>query len=104
MRAMTHCSFEMTVEEVFAFHDGRTVFVGEITNGPKYIPECDCELLVAGVRVAEFRIEGEMLPPKKTQKVLRSVSTAAKVDVALLERSKGQCKLKGVWSSTSPMA
>jgi hypothetical protein len=90
------CEFEMAVKDVFAFEDGRTVFAGEITGGPNYITGCDCELLIADAPVARFRIEDEMIPSRKEQKNLRSVSTTERVDVALLQRSKGQCKLRGV--------
>ena len=90
------CEFEMAVKDVFAFEDGRTVFAGEITGGPNYIKGCDCELLISGSPVARFRIEDEMMPLHKAQKNLRSVSTTEKVDVALVQRSKGQCKLRGV--------
>jgi hypothetical protein len=44
------CNFEMAVAEVFAFESGRTVFVGEISHGPKFIPACDCELIVANTQ------------------------------------------------------
>jgi hypothetical protein len=94
-RETTNCDFEMTVADVFAFDDGRTVFAGEVISGPNYIPACDCELLVRSTPVATFRIEGEMLPLNKTQKNLRSVSTKEKVDIALVRYSKGPCKLRG---------
>jgi len=90
------CEFEMMVNDVFAFEDGRTVFAGEVTSGPNYIRSCDCELLIAGAPVARFTIEDEMIPSHKAQKNLRSVSTVEKVDVALVQRSKGHCKLRGV--------
>jgi hypothetical protein len=51
------CNFEMAVGDVVAFEGGRTVFAGEISHGPKFIPACDCELIVAGVPVAKFKIE-----------------------------------------------
>jgi len=90
------CEFEMVVNDVFAFEDGRTVFAGEVTSGPNYIRSCDCELLIAGEPVGRFTIEDEMIPSRKAQKHLRSVSTVERVDVALVQRSKGQCKLRGV--------
>jgi hypothetical protein len=86
----------MTVTDVFVFEDGRTVFAGEVTTGPNYIPPSDCELLVADAPAARFKIEGEMMPLNKTQKNLRSISTVEKVDVALIRRFKGQCKVRGV--------
>jgi hypothetical protein len=89
------CNFEMAVEDVVAFEGGRTVFAGEISHGPKFIPACDCELIVAGVPVAKFKIEGEMMPLRRTQENenLRAVSTAEKVDVALVRRSKGTMQI-----------
>jgi hypothetical protein len=98
------CNFEMVVTDVFAFKEGRVVFAGEISQGPSFIPACNCELLVAGVPVAKFRIEGEMIPMRRAQKNLRAVSTVEKVDFDMVRRSKEQCKLRcveeGVRSST----
>jgi hypothetical protein len=91
------CNFEMIVMDVFAFTDGRSVFVGEISQGPKIIRACNCELLVAGVPVAEFRIEGEMIPLRREKKNNhRVVSTVEKVNLDLVRRSKEQCKLRCV--------
>jgi len=89
------CEFEMVVKDVFAFEDGRTVFAGEVTSGPAYIKSCDCELLIAGQSLAKFRIEEE-IPLRKTNPNLRALSTIGSVDVALVQRSKDQCKLRGV--------
>ncbi len=88
------CEFEMTVTDVFAFEDGRTVFTGEVRKGPNYIPACKCVLLFNGTLVARIRIEGEMLPMNSVPQNLRSVSTADKVDVALVRASQGTCELK----------
>ncbi len=93
----TACShFVMAVMDVFVFEDGRTVFVGRVTSGPNYIPASECELLLAGAPVGRFRIEGEMIPLAKAKKDLRSISTTEKVDVRLIQRSRGQCKLRSV--------
>jgi hypothetical protein len=93
-QAIGGCDFEMAVADVFEFTDGRTVFVGEISQGPNFVRACDCELLVAGVPVAKFRIEGEMIPMHKEQTNLRSISTVEKVDLDLDRCSKEQCKLR----------
>ena len=83
----------MIVRDVFALSDGRTVLVGEVAKGPNYIAECDCELFVDGTFVTKLRIEGEMLPLKRTPNELRSVSTLAPIDVSLLRPGNRQCRL-----------
>jgi hypothetical protein len=88
--------FVMDVVDTFAFKDGRTVIAGLVTTGPPYISACDCELVVAGKPVAEFSIEGEMLPLKRQPNQLRAVSTRKEIDLGLIRRSKGRCKLRSV--------
>lgn len=88
--------FEMNVRDVFVFGDGRTVLVGDIANGPSYIPECDCELFVDDTLVTKLRIEGEIMPLKRTPNDLRSVSTFAPIDVSLVRRDNGQCRLRSI--------
>lgn len=86
--------FEMIVSDVFALEGGRTALVGEIVSGPTYIPGCDCELLVDDALITKLKIEGEMLPLKRTPNNLRSVSTLERIDVPLVRRSSGRCRLR----------
>jgi hypothetical protein len=95
-QASTGCHFEMAVRDVFGFDEGRTVFVGKISQGPEFIRACKCELLVAGVPVARFMIEGEMIPMRKEQKNLRAVSTIEKIDSDLVQGFKKHWKLRCV--------
>lgn len=73
--------FTMRVRDVFDFGDGRTVFTGEAADEPGNISESDCHLVIDGVKVTEFRIEGEMLPLRKKTPHLRAISTTAVLDV-----------------------
>jgi hypothetical protein len=84
---------EITVDDVFRFEGGRTVFVGEVKQGPNYISSCDCELLLGDTCVAKIRLEGEMIPLKKTRMSLRAVSTLDTVDVDRIRGFKGRCRL-----------
>lgn len=79
-------AFAMNVRDVFLVADGRTVFVGEITVGPALIHGGHCELLIGGVPIDNFRIEGEVLPSPRPPN-MRAVSTEARVDVDLVRRS-----------------
>ena len=72
----------MQLSDMFAFRDGRTVFVGRVEKGPDPIPRCRCRLLVDEVIIAEFEIEGEMIPERTSASGQeRSVSTLETVDV-----------------------
>lgn len=73
--------FAMIVQDVFLFLDGRTVFLGEVPVGPAFIGPGQCELLIAGVLFARFRIEGEMIIVRRGRSSLRSVSTTERIDV-----------------------
>jgi len=86
-------NFEMSIADVFALEGARTVFTGEVRGGQKVTSACDCELVIAGVPVARFKIEGEMIPLRK-EGDLRAVSTTEEIDVALVQRAKGQCQLR----------
>ena len=76
--------FSMQVRDVFVFGDGRTVFAGEIADSYGLISESDCGLMVDGAKMADFRIEGEMLPLRKTKPHLRAISTTAALDIDLI--------------------
>ena len=67
--------FEMIVDEVFVFNDGRTVFAGQVLSGPSFIKACKCELYSNEIRVNIFELEGEMMPLRKTRHKVRAVST-----------------------------
>ena len=53
--------FTMEVKDIFSFKNGRTVIVGNVENGPSYLPPGEVEVLADGERIALLRIEGEML-------------------------------------------
>jgi hypothetical protein len=77
----------MRVRDVFTLSDGRTVFAGEIADGPDYVSESDCDLVIDGRKAAGFRIEGEMFPLRKRAVHLRAISTTWKLDLDLVRSS-----------------
>jgi hypothetical protein len=86
----------MKVQDVFPL-TGRTVFVGEVTGGPKIIRACECELVIAGSSPARLRIDGEdLLCPIPPDRVWRAISTSDSVDVALVRKSLGNCEVKAI--------
>lgn len=87
--------FEMLIEEIFNFQDGRTVFIGSIAGDEKFIKECDCEILIDGQFFSKIHIEGEMLPCNSKSK-LRSISTVNKIDVSKLPYKSKSVKLRYV--------
>jgi hypothetical protein len=69
------------VEDIFHFKDGRTVFVGEVENGPKFIKKGRFGVWLDGEWRGSIDIEGEMLNGgSKAGRAgpLRSVSTTDK--------------------------
>lgn len=73
-------TFQMDVVDIFAFTDGRTVFVGRVTDGPALIKKCRCTLSFEGKGIQELEIEGEMLPEVRGHPTgLRSVSSLTKI-------------------------
>lgn len=86
-------TFVMNVHDVFLFEDGRSVFAGDVVHGPAFISSVKCELVVEGVPIGRFDIEGEMIPVPRSSK-MRAVSTMAQVDVDLVRRSLDQCQLR----------
>ncbi len=88
--------FEMHVEDVFHFTDGRTVFIGSITGGAKFIRRCRCELLLDGVVVQILEIEGEMIPSGQSATESRSVSTLEPVALTNENRIGHSCMLRQV--------
>ncbi len=66
--------FEMSIDEVFNFADGRTVFVGAMT-GDDIVTTTECTIEIDEVVVAELQVEGEMLPNQKSDANVRSIST-----------------------------
>jgi hypothetical protein len=88
---MTHCegSFEMTVDDVFSFADGKTVYLGNVLAGPTLITAVDCALIVDGVTVTTVQIDGEMAPLKHGPDERRSVwSSDPAPDVVRPPRSR----------------
>ena len=81
----------MTIRDVFAFTDGRTVFTGEVEDAPNFIGPCDCELAVEGRGPTRLRIEGEMFHAAPGQRGLSTVDT---VDVSLIRPALGKCWLR----------
>lgn len=71
--------FEMLVEDVFNFDDGRTVFVGFISGQSMLIRKCDCDLVADGALLRQVHIEGEMIACRKMSR-LRSLSTTETID------------------------
>lgn len=90
--------FEMLIKEIFNFHDGRTVFVGDIFGNNEFIKECDCEILIDGQFFGKIHIEGEMLPCNSKSE-LRSVSTSSKIDVFKLPYKNKPIMLRCVMDS-----
>lgn len=67
--------FEMLVDEVFIFNNGRTVFAGRVLVGSQFIKKCKCDLYSNEVKVDTFDLEGEMMPLSRTQQKVRAVAT-----------------------------
>jgi hypothetical protein len=88
--------FEMIVEDIFHFADGRTVFTGIITDGPGYIQTGRCELLFDGASIEKFTIEGEMIPSPQRPGGLRSISTKERITVPSARPLLGRLKLKSI--------
>lgn len=91
-------SIEMSVQQIFHFSDGRTVFLGTMEGDRPAIRSCRAELWVANALQDSFYLEGEMinevrriLPPTIR---LRSVSTAAVVTVDPAVVEGGECRLR----------
>jgi hypothetical protein len=75
-------TLSMQLTDMFLFRDGRIVFTGHVEQGPDPIPKCRCRLLVNEAVIAEFEIEGEMIPERTPASgPERSVSTVERVDV-----------------------
>ncbi|MHC4909142.1 MAG: hypothetical protein ACYTF9_05420 [Planctomycetota bacterium] len=89
-------AFEMQIEDIFKFRDGRTVFVGEIVNGPTHIDSCRCELLHDGSPVTTIMAEGEMSGENDHPRGYRAVATSADVDVAYTDLENGRWVLRAV--------
>jgi hypothetical protein len=78
--------FEMHVDDVFRFSDGRTTFTGHVVHGPAFIPSVVCRLLVDG-RVAEtVTLEGEMLPGRRAPDADPPRRVVSTVDAVLVTR------------------
>ncbi|HWL09445.1 MAG TPA: hypothetical protein VNQ76_13640 [Planctomicrobium sp.] len=74
-------SFQMQVVDIFHLSDGRTVFVGEIIEGPSHLGRMQCQLSVDDKEKYRFDIEGEMhFTPKTTSQ--RAISTMADIPVS----------------------
>jgi hypothetical protein len=68
-------STELSLQDVFVFADGRTVFVGILSRPVSGVPT-RAELVVEGGVVAAFEVNVEM-PLHPDKRALFSVSTAA---------------------------
>lgn len=80
--------FRISIEDVFQFDDGSTIFVGRMVGGGNVITPSNAELLVNGVSLGSLRLEGERMPgPRIRDK--RIVFTHDKVDVDRLRREGG---------------
>lgn len=72
----------MILTEVFSFADGRTVLTGRVQGFIDWIPPCRCELRVGSDVLAQFDIEGEMMPKRTPgSRNDRVVSTLERVTV-----------------------
>ena len=89
-------AFEMQIEDIFKFRDGRTVFVGAITHGPTQIESCRCELLHDGSPISTILAEGEMSSDHEHPRGFRAVATSAAVDVAHTDLTEGEWVLRAV--------
>ena len=89
-------AFEMQVQDIFKFRDGRTVFVGAITKGPTHIDSCKCELLHDGCPVSTIMAEGEMVADHDHPRGFRAVATSASVDVVHTDLVDGEWVLRAV--------
>lgn len=86
-------SWEMRIEKVFKFGDGRTVLTGQVHGHVDFISSCDCELWVGGKLHSKIRIEGEMIAVRSKRPDLRSVSTQEPLDIDDGLATREQCKL-----------
>jgi hypothetical protein len=89
----SRCDFAMEIDDAFTMA-GRTIFVGVVRNGPNFIQDCDCELIVDDVAVTRFIVAGEALDLVRA-KNSRALVTASPIDPELLGRAKG-AKLRGI--------
>ena len=72
--------FTMMVRDTFHLGNGRTVFVGPLEKHLKYIPPCDCEIVVNDEVRGTVRIDGEdFLKDKGIPD--RAISTSQRVDL-----------------------
>ena len=69
--------FRMTVQEVFHFQDGTTVFAGEVAEGPENIVAGVYEMSVDGEQIGSVRINGERSRGRVPN--IRSVDTSQKL-------------------------
>lgn len=86
-------SWEMQIEEIFKFTDGRTVFVGKVRGQSGFIPPGECELWIGEKLHSKLRIEGEMIAVRSKRSDLRSVSTHKSLDLEAGLPRRVQCKL-----------
>lgn len=80
----------MSVDEVFRFADGSTVFVGKVHEGPAFIGPCDVELMIDGVPRGLITLTGERTSGRAG---LRAVQTRSPVDLDVARA--GECELIG---------
>ena len=90
----TQTVFEMRIVDMFRFADGRTVFVGSVTDGPPFIRPCRCSLVVDGTQRAVIGLEGEMVPDRRHPEGYRSVSTRDETNLSEAEVKAGNCRLR----------
>jgi len=89
----SRCDFAMEIDDAFLMAE-RTVFLGVVRGGPKFIHDCDCELILDDVVVARFRVAGEALDLVR-EKDSRALVTATKIGPEFLRRARG-AKLRGI--------
>jgi hypothetical protein len=53
--------FEMQVKDTFRLGERMTAFVGAIESEAKFIPGCDCNIIVDGEVRGSIRIDGETI-------------------------------------------
>jgi hypothetical protein len=75
-------AFTFAVEEVFAFSDGVTVFVGRPDPAAKVLAPCDVDVMVDDHLLARARLTAERTQGRRAG--LRSVETRHPVDVAAI--------------------
>ena len=80
--------FRISIDDVFQFKDGSTVFIGKMVGGGNVITPSNAELLVNDVSLGRLRLEGERMPGPRTRDK-RIVFTYDKVDVDRLRRGAG---------------